>query len=80
MNPFVAYSSQSYDAFIMQYPTLVQYKQAGANKLQIEGDWAKSWKTSKDGKTWTFDAARRRSGRTASRSPPRTRSGPATWS
>ena len=25
MNPFVAYSAQSYDAFIMQYPTLVQY-------------------------------------------------------
>src|SRR5262245_49779826 len=23
MNPFVAYSAQSYDAFIMQYPTLV---------------------------------------------------------
>jgi peptide/nickel transport system substrate-binding protein len=55
MNPFVAFSAQSYDAFIMQYPTLVQYKQVGTNKLQIEGDWARSWTTSKDGKTWTFD-------------------------
>src|SRR3954451_24439013 len=55
MNPFVAFSSQSYDAFIMQYPTLVQYKQLGKDQLAIEGDLAKSWKTSKDGKTWTFD-------------------------
>jgi peptide/nickel transport system substrate-binding protein len=55
MNPFVAFSSQSYDAFIMQYPTLVQYKQVGNDQLAIEGDLAKSWKTSKDGRTWTFD-------------------------
>src|SRR3954453_3447411 len=26
MNPFVAFSAQSYGAFIMQYPTLVQYR------------------------------------------------------
>ena len=50
MNPFVAFSAQSYDAFIEQYPTLVQYKQTGPEQLAIEGDWAKSWKTSADGK------------------------------
>jgi peptide/nickel transport system substrate-binding protein len=57
MNPFVAYSAQSYDAFIMQYPILVQYKDVGTNgqhKLAFEGDWASSWTVSKDGKTYTF--------------------------
>src|SRR5690242_13681953 len=51
MNPFVAYSAQSYDAFIMQYPILVQYKDVGAggqHKLAFEGDWATSWKVSPD--------------------------------
>src|SRR5262249_6539035 len=72
MNPFVAYSSQSYDAFIEQYPTLVQYKQAGPEQLQIEGDWAKSWKTSKDGKTWTFDV---RVGQWSDRKPPTAQDG-----
>src|SRR5262249_28128348 len=54
MNPFVAYAAQSSDAFIMQCPTLVQSRQTGLEQLAIEGDWAKSWTTSKDGKTWTF--------------------------
>src|SRR5689334_19100489 len=57
MNPFVAYSAQSYDAFIMQYPILVQYKDVGTggqHQLAFEGDWASSWTTSRDGKTWTF--------------------------
>src|SRR3954451_18759667 len=57
MNPVVAYSAQSYDAFMMQYPTLVQYKDVGTggqHQLAFEGDLATSCKTSKDGETWTF--------------------------
>ena len=50
MNPFVAFSAISYVAFTNIYPTLVQYD----TNFKIVGDWAKSWKTSKDGLTWTF--------------------------
>jgi len=50
MNPFVAFSALSYVAFTNIYPTLVQYD----THFKITGDWAKSWKTSKDGLTWTF--------------------------
>lgn len=50
LNPFVAIESQSYNAFVMEYPQLVQY--GPGNKL--EGDWATSWSHSADGKTWTF--------------------------
>ncbi len=50
MNPFVAFSAISYVAFTNIYPTLVQYD----THFKIIGDWAKSWKTSKDGLTWTF--------------------------
>ena len=62
MNPFVAFSALSYIVFTNVYPTLVQYN----TKFKIEGDWAKSWKTSKDGLTWTFTSSRA-SGRTGSR-------------
>ena len=37
-------------SFTNIYPTLVEYN----TKFKIEGDWAKSWTTSKDGLTWTF--------------------------
>jgi peptide/nickel transport system substrate-binding protein len=50
LNPFVAIESQSYNAFVMEYPQLVQY--TPGNKLK--GDWATSWSHSADGKTWTF--------------------------
>jgi peptide/nickel transport system substrate-binding protein len=50
LNPFVALESQSYNAFVMEYPQLVQY---GPNE-KLEGDWATSWTHSSDGLTWTF--------------------------
>ena len=52
-NPLNYIESQSTNAFIMIYPQLVQYGY-GAEGYFAEPDWAKSWKTSKDGKTWTF--------------------------
>jgi peptide/nickel transport system substrate-binding protein len=53
LNPFKFIESQAYNAMIMIYPQLVQYGY-GKKGYFIEGDWAKSWRTSKDGKTWTF--------------------------
>jgi peptide/nickel transport system substrate-binding protein len=50
LNPFIAIESQSYNAFVMVYPQLVQYGPG----LEIEGDWAKSWENSPDGLKWTF--------------------------
>jgi peptide/nickel transport system substrate-binding protein len=50
LNPFVAIESQSYNAFVMEYPQLVQY---GPGE-KLEGDWATSWSHSADGTTWTF--------------------------
>ncbi len=50
LNPFVAIESQAYNAFVMEYPQLVQY---GPGE-KLEGDWATSWSHSADGKTWTF--------------------------
>ena len=38
---------------IMIYPQLVQYGPG----LKFEGDWATSWKTSANGKDWTFTPA-----------------------
>jgi peptide/nickel transport system substrate-binding protein len=53
LNPFNYIESQSVNAFIMLYPQLVQYKYEDG-EYEIEGDWAKSWETSSDGKDWTF--------------------------
>jgi peptide/nickel transport system substrate-binding protein len=53
LNPFKYIESQSYNAMVMIYPQLVQYGY-GKEGFAVEGDWAKSWTTSKDGKTWTF--------------------------
>jgi peptide/nickel transport system substrate-binding protein len=50
LNPFVAIESQSYNAFVMEYPQLVQYGPGD----KLEGDWATSWSHTADGKTWTF--------------------------
>jgi peptide/nickel transport system substrate-binding protein len=50
LNPFVAFNAQSYIAFVMTYPILVQYDE----NLEFEGDYAESWETSDDGLVWTF--------------------------
>ena len=50
INPFVAFAAISYVMFTETYPTLVQYDE----EFKITGDWAESWETSADGKTWTF--------------------------
>lgn len=51
INPFVAFNSESYQAFVIMYPLLVQY----SPEFEWEGDWAESWETSEDGLTWTFN-------------------------
>ena len=53
-NPLKYIETQSTNAFIMLYPQLVQYSYSKADGFKIEGDWATSWDTSSDGKTWTF--------------------------
>src|SRR4051812_3664525 len=53
LNPFVAINTASYNVFVMVYPQLVQYVPPGLHPV-IQGDWATSWDTSKDGLTWTF--------------------------
>ena len=50
LNPFIGIETQSYNAYVMLYPQLVQYGPG----LKLVGDWATSWDTSADGKTWTF--------------------------
>jgi peptide/nickel transport system substrate-binding protein len=50
ISPFVAFNALPYIVFTNIYPTLVQYD----THFKITGDWAKSWKTSPDGLTWTF--------------------------
>jgi len=56
LNPFNYIEAQGYNAMMMIYPQLIQYKLSDAdpNVLEFEGDWADSWETSPDGKTWTF--------------------------
>jgi peptide/nickel transport system substrate-binding protein len=54
LNPFNFIEAQAYNAFIMIYPQLVQYGYSPKEGYFFEGDWAKSWKVSRDGKTWTF--------------------------
>ncbi len=51
INPFVAFNSESYQAFVIMDPLLVQY----SPEFEWEGDWAESWETSADGLTWTFN-------------------------
>src|SRR5262245_13958051 len=49
-NPFVAQTLPGIAIRTAIYPELVQYDE----KFQIVGDFASSWTTSADGKTWTF--------------------------
>jgi peptide/nickel transport system substrate-binding protein len=53
-NPLKYIEAQANVAFIAIYPQLVQYRYDQQDGYQIEGDWAESWETSPDGKTWTF--------------------------
>jgi peptide/nickel transport system substrate-binding protein len=50
LNPFVAANTDSFTVFEYIYPELVQY----GPKLQIVPDFARTWKVSPDGLTWTF--------------------------
>lgn len=50
LNPFVGIEPQSDTAYGMIFPQLVQYGPG----LRMEGDWAKSWTLSDDGRRWTF--------------------------
>jgi peptide/nickel transport system substrate-binding protein len=51
LNPYVAFNQDAYSTFEYIYPTLIQYDKE--NKKFVS-DFAKSWSTSADGKTWTF--------------------------
>jgi peptide/nickel transport system substrate-binding protein len=51
LNPYVAFNQDAYSTFMYIYPVLVQYDETN---LKFAPDFAKSWSTSPDGKTWTF--------------------------
>ena len=53
-NPWNYIEGQGLNAMVMTYPVLAQIDYTKAKGYYIVRDWAKSWKTSKDGKTWTF--------------------------
>jgi peptide/nickel transport system substrate-binding protein len=53
LSPFNYIEAQSTTAMEMIYPQLVQYLY-GPHGYYFAPDWATSWTTSKDGKTWTF--------------------------
>ncbi len=50
LNPFVAIDAQADNVFAMEYPQLLQYGPG----LKLEGDWARNWTESSDGRTLTF--------------------------
>ncbi len=50
LNPYVAFNQDAYSTFEYIYPVLVQYD----SHLHYAPFFARSWHTSKDGKTWTF--------------------------
>jgi peptide/nickel transport system substrate-binding protein len=53
-NPWNYIEGQGLNAMVMVYPLLVQLGYSGAEGYFIQGDLAKSWKSSPNGKTWTF--------------------------
>jgi peptide/nickel transport system substrate-binding protein len=53
-NPWNYIEGQGLNAMIMVYPLLVQTDYSKSEGYFIAGDWAKSWKQSNGGKTWTF--------------------------
>jgi peptide/nickel transport system substrate-binding protein len=50
LNPFVAFNQDAYSTFEYIYPVLVQYDR----NLHFAPFFARSWKVSNGGKTWTF--------------------------
>jgi peptide/nickel transport system substrate-binding protein len=50
LNPYVAFNQDAYSTFEYIYPVLVQYD----SHLHYAPFFAKSWKSSNGGKTWTF--------------------------
>ena len=53
-NPWNYIEGQGLNAMVMTYPLLVQLDYSNKEGYVIVGDWAKSWKASNGGKTWTF--------------------------
>ncbi len=53
-NPWNYIEGQGLNAMVMVYPLLVQTDYSNSEGYYIAGDWAKSWKPSNGGKTWTF--------------------------
>jgi peptide/nickel transport system substrate-binding protein len=51
LNPYVAFNQDAYSMFEYIYPFLIQYDRANRNFV---ADFARSWKPSNGGKTWTF--------------------------
>jgi peptide/nickel transport system substrate-binding protein len=51
LNPYVAFNQDAINAFSYIYPLLIQYDRTNSHFVP---DFARSWKTSADGKTWTF--------------------------
>src|SRR5256714_13340375 len=51
LNPYVAFNQDAYATFQYIYPILVQYDKTN---LRFAPFFAKSWKSSNGGKTWTF--------------------------
>jgi peptide/nickel transport system substrate-binding protein len=51
LNPYVAFNQDAYATFQYIYPILVQYDKTN---LRFAPFFAKSWKASNGGKTWTF--------------------------
>ena len=52
LNPFVLTEPQAFTVADLVYPELVSY--GGPDGTRIVGDWASSWRSSADGRTWTF--------------------------
>src|SRR2546428_5957543 len=51
LNPYVAFNQDAYSTFQYIYPILVQYDRTN---VRFAPFFAKSWKASNGGKTWTF--------------------------
>jgi peptide/nickel transport system substrate-binding protein len=53
-NPWNYIEGQGLNAMVMVYPLLVQVDYTSKRGYYLVGDWAKSWKVSNGGKTYTF--------------------------
>lgn len=50
LNPFVAYTAEAYEVFLLTYDTLTKFDK----DMQTVPSLAKSWESSDDGLTWTY--------------------------